>query len=133
MCYAAICEALNRYRKQRGISEASVLQVSPEAIQYAPSSEHQPLVWLYRGAWQEWEIDRVDVFIPMSKSDLDRKIEAVFKHESQKDKAMFPGAYDMREFWERAQDRNRETAEALNELGLPEFYFAEAYVTSYVM
>jgi glucosamine-6-phosphate deaminase len=63
----------------------------------------------------------------------DRKIEAIFKHESQKDRAMFPGAYDSREFWERARDRNRRTAETLNELGLPEFYVAEAYVTSYHM
>ncbi|MEM8487924.1 MAG: glucosamine-6-phosphate deaminase [Bacteroidota bacterium] len=133
MCYDAIREALMRYRKERGIVDATQLKVTPEAIQYAPSAEHQPLVWLYRGAWQEWEIDRVDVFIPMSKADLDRKIEAVFKHESQKDRAMFPGATDAREFWERARDRNRATADALNKLGLPEFYVAEAYVTSYEM
>lgn len=133
MCYVAIREALARYRKERGITDPSTLKVTPEAIQYAPAAEHQPLVWLYRGAWQEWEIDMVDVFIPMSKADLDRKIEAVFKHESQKDRAMFPGAYDTREFWERARDRNRATADALNKLGLPEFYVAEAYVTSYEM
>ena len=133
MCYDAIGEALKRFRKERGILDASKLSVTPEAIQYAPVSENQPLVWLYRGAWQEWEIDRVDVFIPMSKHDLDRKIEAVFKHESQKDRAMFPGAYDTREFWERARDRNRATADSINALGLPEFYVAEAYVTAYEM
>ena len=133
MCYMAIREALMRYRKERGITDPALLNVTPEAIQYAPAAEHQPLVWLYRGAWQEWEIDRVDVFIPMSKADLDRKIEAVFKHESQKDRAMYPGAYDSREFWERARDRNRATADALNKLGLPEFYVAEAYVTCYEM
>lgn len=133
MCYDAIKEALVRFRKERGILDPASISVTPEAIQYAPIAEHQPLVWLYRGAWQEWEIDRVNVFIPMSKADLDRKIEAVFKHESQKDRAMFPGAYDTREFWERARDRNRATADALNELGLPEFYVAEAYVTSYEM
>jgi len=87
------------------------------------------LVWLYRGAWQEWEIHQADVFMPMSKADMDRKIEAIFKHESQKDRAMFPGAYDVREFWERARDRNRETADRLNALGLPEFYAIEAFVT----
>ena len=65
----------------------------------------------------------------MSKADLGRKIEAIFKHESQKDRAMFPGAYDAREFWERARDRNTRTADLLNSLGLPEFYAAEAYVT----
>ena len=108
MCYQAIALALEEYRAEVG--------------------EKAPLVWLYRGAWQEWEIDRADVFIPMSKANLNRKIEAIFKHESQKDRAMFPGAYDSREFWERARDRNTQTADALNQLGLPEFYAAEAYV-----
>ena len=86
------------------------------------------MVWLYRGAWQEWEIDKADVFLPMSKADLDRKIEAIFMHESQKDRAMYPGAYDVREFWERARDRNQGTASRLNSLGLLEFHAAEAYV-----
>ncbi|MBO6577302.1 MAG: glucosamine-6-phosphate deaminase [Rhodothermales bacterium] len=109
MCYAAIAAAVDAYRGQHGFG---------------------PLVWLYRGAWQEWEIDRAEVFVPLTKSELNRKIEAIFKHESQKDRAMFPGAYDAREFWERARDRNTRTAEALNNLGLPEFYAAEAYVTA---
>ena len=74
-------------------------------------------------------VTRVDVFVPLSKADLDRKIEAVFKHESQKDRALFPGAYDEREFWQRARDRNRETAQKLDELGLPRFYAVEAFVT----
>ena len=71
--------------------------------------------------------------MPLSKADLDRKIEAIYKHESQKDRALFPGAYDEREFWQRARDRNRGTADALNRLGLPEFYAAEAYVKTYEM
>ena len=90
-------------------------------------------MWLYRGAWQEWEVHRADVFVPLSKHDLDRKIEAIFKHESQKDRALFPGAYDEREFWQRARDRNRETAAKLNDLGLPEFHAAEAFVITYDM
>jgi glucosamine-6-phosphate deaminase len=125
MCYFAIREALNQYNAQEDVA--------------APNADHSgdgaaypaPHVWLYRGAWQEWEVDRADVFMPMSKADLDRKIEAIFKHESQKDRAMFPGAHDTREFWERARDRNTQTAEQLNDLGLPEFYAAEAYVTGY--
>jgi glucosamine-6-phosphate deaminase len=60
-------------------------------------------------------------------------VEAIYKHESQKDQAMFPGAYDEREFWQRARDRNRDTADTLNQLGLPEFYAAEAFVTTYEM
>lgn len=109
MCYFAIKEALDRFKQKH------------------PESDH-PLVWLYRGAWQEWEIDEADVLIPMSKADLDRKIEAIFKHESQKDRAMYPGAYDAREFWERAKQRNQHTAKRLDALGLPEFHAVEAYV-----
>ncbi len=121
MCYVAIREALKRYNSTR--------QAGGDGAQ----PPERPLVWLYRGAWQEWEIHRADVFIPLSKADLDRKIEAIFKHESQKDRAMFPGAYDEREFWERARDRNAATAAKLNKLGLPEFYAAEAFVTGYAL
>ncbi|MFT4604791.1 MAG: glucosamine-6-phosphate deaminase [Rhodothermales bacterium] len=111
MCYRAIAQAVDGYHEAHG-------------------SDNAPTVWLYRGAWQEWEIDRAEVFVPLSKADLARKIEAIFKHESQKDRAMFPGAYDEREFWERARDRNTRTADLLNRLGLPEFYAVEAYVTT---
>lgn len=128
MCYVAIREALEAYNG--GGAEAE-----NENGRNGQGEERtgRPLVWLYRGAWQEWEIDRADVFLPMSKADLDRKIEAIYKHESQKDRALFPGAYDEREFWQRARDRNRDTAGALNKLGLPEFYAAEAYVKTYEM
>ena len=107
--------------------------VAGDGAPHPPTHAVQPKVWLYRGAWQEWEVDRADVFVPMSKADLDRKVEAIFKHESQKDRAMFPGAYDEREFWQRARDRNRGTADTLNNLGLPEFHAAEAFVTTYEM
>lgn len=113
VCYVAIKMALERYNQERGVQG--------------------PMVWLYRGAWQEWEIHQVDVFTPISKAEMARKIEAIFKHESQKDRAMFPGAHDDREFWQRARDRNTGTAEALNRLGLPEFYAAEAFVTGYTL
>jgi glucosamine-6-phosphate deaminase len=146
MCYVAIKEALARYNAGDApvAQEAAAAQAEGENGQAAPAKQRKrspkkknqppspdgPLVWLYRGAWQEWEIHKADVFNPLSKADLDRKIEAIYKHESQKDRAMFPGAYDEREFWQRARDRNRETAEALNALGLPEFYAAEAFVTT---
>ena len=94
----------------------------------------RPLVWLYRGAWQEWEIDRADVFLPMSKADLDRKIEAIYKHESQKDRALFPGAYDEREFWQRARDRQpRQPPRRSASSACRPFYAAEAYVKTYEM
>jgi len=84
-------------------------------------------LWLYRGAWQEWDIDRVDMCVPLSPDELSKKTKAIFKHQSQKDSALFPGT-DEREFWERAQDRNRETAVLYNLLGIAEYEAMEAFV-----
>ena len=130
MCYKAIKDALEKYNQETVSPSGDGV---PEEADTPNPSRPEPLVWLYRGAWQEWPIHEADVFVPLSKADLDRKVEAIFKHESQKDRAMFPGAYDDREFWERARDRNRDTADRLNGLGLPEFYAAEAFVTTYDM
>jgi glucosamine-6-phosphate deaminase len=85
-------------------------------------------VWLYRGAWQEWEPHEVERVIPLSPDDLERKKMAIFRHQSQKDRAMFPGSTDRREFWQRAEDRNRHTAKVYDALGLPEFYALEGFV-----
>src|SRR5262249_18516786 len=79
-------------------------------------------VWLYRGAWEEWEPHELERVVPLSPRDLERKKMAIFRHQSQKDRAMFPGAIDPREFWQRAEDRNRHTAKVFDTLGLPEFY-----------
>ena len=154
MCYQAIAQATERYNRPDGGADAEAdAELASTAAGGAAGdgaggdpapptkrrrasdakADPRPVVWLYRGAWQEWEIDRADVFLPLSKADLDLKIEAIYKHESQKDRALFPGAYDEREFWERARDRNAETARALDALGLPECYAAEAFVTVYEM
>jgi glucosamine-6-phosphate deaminase len=85
-------------------------------------------IWLYRGAWQEWEPHQVDRVVPLSPDDMERKKLAIFKHQSQKDRAMFPGGSDSREFWQRAEDRNRHTAELYDRLGLPQFYALEGFV-----
>jgi glucosamine-6-phosphate deaminase len=85
-------------------------------------------VWLYRGAWQEWEPHEVDRVVPLSPDDLERKKMAIFRHQSQKDRAMFPGGSDQREFWQRAEDRNRHTAQVYDQLGLPEFFALEGFV-----
>jgi glucosamine-6-phosphate deaminase len=85
-------------------------------------------VWLYRGAWEEWEPHEIERVVPLSPSDLERKKSAIFRHQSQKDKAMFPGGVDRREFWQRAEDRNRDTAKLYDQLGLPEFYALEGFV-----
>jgi glucosamine-6-phosphate deaminase len=86
-----------------------------------------PEVWLYRGAWQEWPIAEASVLVPLSEGELRRKILAIFKHQSQKDKAPFPGP-DEREFWQRTDARNRGTADLMVSLGLPAYYAMEAYV-----
>ncbi|MDH5474815.1 MAG: glucosamine-6-phosphate deaminase [Cyclobacteriaceae bacterium] len=84
-------------------------------------------VWLYRGAWQEWGISDIEMAVPIGPKDLMRKRKAIFKHQSQKDEAMFPGN-DKREFWQRAEDRNHDTAEEYNRLGLAEYEAMEAFV-----
>jgi glucosamine-6-phosphate deaminase len=84
-------------------------------------------VWLYRGAWQEWGIADIEMAVPIGPKDLLRKRKAIFKHQSQKDVAMFPGA-DKREFWERAEDRNKDTARHYDALGLAQYEAIEAFV-----
>lgn len=107
VCLAAIFEAVNRLKKKPWMKDC--------------------WVWLYRGAWQEWDIDQIEMAVPLSPEELMRKRRAVFKHQSQKDSAMFPGS-DKREFWMRAEDRNHATANAYNELGLAEYEAMEAFV-----
>ncbi|HET6400427.1 MAG TPA: 6-phosphogluconolactonase [Candidatus Kapabacteria bacterium] len=87
----------------------------------------RPILWLYRGAWQEWPLDEADILVPMSENELALKLEAIFKHQSQKDRAMFPGP-DEREFWQRVADRNTATARRFYRLGLPYYHAMEAYV-----
>jgi len=103
-CKAAVERALERYQGQ------------------------QPEIWLYRGAWQEWSLTEADVLVPLSQDELRAKILAIFRHQSQKDTAPFPGGYDEREFWQRVEARNLETAARADRLGLPEYYAMEAYV-----
>jgi glucosamine-6-phosphate deaminase len=86
-----------------------------------------PEVWLYRGAWQEWPVTEATWLVPMSQEELKLKIQAIFKHQSQKDSAPFPGQ-DEREFWQRVEQRNKDTAAYLNQLGLAEYFAMEAYV-----
>jgi glucosamine-6-phosphate deaminase len=106
VCAEAIFEAVRRVRKEGLAFE----------------------VWLYRGAWEEWQPHEVERVVPLSPGDLERKKQAIFRHQSQKDRAMFPGGTDRREFWQRAEDRNRNTAKVYDRLGLPEFYALEGLV-----
>ncbi len=90
-------------------------------------SGEPPVVWYYRGAWQEWPIAEADILVPLSEEELRLKILAIFKHQSQKDRAPFPGIDD-REFWQRVEERNTTTAKLVDQLGLPEYFAMESYV-----
>lgn len=83
-------------------------------------------LWLYRGAWQEWPIHEIEMAVPLSPQEVDKKRQAIFFHQSQKDGVMFQGEDD-REFWQRAEQRNRDTASAYNKLGLTEYEAMEAF------
>ncbi|HZN33634.1 MAG TPA: 6-phosphogluconolactonase [Pirellulaceae bacterium] len=87
----------------------------------------RPQVLLYRGAWQEYELFEIEIAVPLSPGDILKKRKAIFMHQSQKDEALFPGS-DPREFWQRAEDRNTNTAAQYNQLGLPEYFAMEAFV-----
>jgi glucosamine-6-phosphate deaminase len=87
-------------------------------------------VWLYRGAWHEWDIHQIDMAVPMSPDQVLRKRKAIFFHQSQKDGVMFQGN-DTREFWVRAEERNNETSIKYNKLGLAEYEALEAFKRYY--
>jgi len=95
---------------------------------YASAGNAAPDLWLYRGAWQEWPVGLIDLASPLSPDEMKSKRFAIFRHESQKDRAMFPGPYDSREFWQRAEERNMATAATYDALGLPEYCGMEAFV-----
>lgn len=86
-----------------------------------------PEVWMYRGAWQDYAPHEIERAVPLSPELITRKKLAIFKHESQKDAALFPGN-DEREFWLRAEERTKNTACIYNQLGLPEYFAIEGFV-----
>lgn len=84
-------------------------------------------IWLYRGAWQEWDLAVADMAVPLSPEELIRKRHAIFRHLSQKDIVPFPGE-DAREFWQRAEERTQGTALLFDKIGLPEYQAIEVFV-----
>ena len=84
-------------------------------------------VWMYRGAWAEWEMDHIEMAVPISPEELRFKRNAILKHQSQAESAPFLGD-DERLFWQRAEDRNRATAELYRALGLASYEAIEAFV-----
>ncbi|MBR4994726.1 MAG: glucosamine-6-phosphate deaminase [Alistipes sp.] len=85
------------------------------------------VVWLYRGAWMEWDIDMVDMAVPLSPDELIKKRHAIYRHLSQKDIVPFPGD-DSREFWQRAEERTQNTARLYDLLGMAEYQAIEVFV-----
>ncbi len=84
-------------------------------------------LWLYRGAWMEWDLGMVDMAVPLSPEEVIRKRHAIYRHLSQKDIVPFPGD-DAREFWQRAEDRTQSTARLYDELGMAEYQAIEVFV-----
>lgn len=84
-------------------------------------------LWLYRGAWQEWDLDMVDMAVPLSPDEVIQKRHAIYRHLSQKDIVPFPGE-DKREFWQRAEERNQNTARLYDKLGMAEYQAIEVFV-----
>ena len=84
-------------------------------------------IWLYRGAWQEWDLAVADMAVPLSPEEMIRKRHAIFRHLSQKDIVPFPGE-DSREFWQRAEERMQGTATLFDKIGMPEYQAIELFV-----
>lgn len=93
---------------------------------------NETTMWLYRGAWQEWDLDMVDMAVPLSPDEVIKKRHAIYRHLSQKDIVPFPGE-DKREFWQRAEDRTQATAELYNQLGMAEYQAIEVFVQYDIM
>jgi len=87
-------------------------------------------VWLYRGAWMEWDLGRVDMAVPLSPDEVVEKRHAIYHHLSQKDIVPFPGD-DPREFWQRAEDRTSTTARMYDALGMAEYQAIEVFLKLY--
>ncbi|MCC9138409.1 glucosamine-6-phosphate deaminase [Pontibacter silvestris] len=108
VCFRIIIEAMNRLRQTEEWAQNCWL-------------------WMYRGAWHEFETHEIEMAVPLSPQEVVRKRNAIFKHQSQKDTPVFPGD-DAREFWVRAEERNRETASRYDQLGLADYEAMEAFV-----
>ena len=107
VCTEAVLEALDQLKGEAWMKECHV--------------------WLYRGAWMEWELGKVDMAVPLSPDELIKKRHAIYRHVSQKDIVPFPGD-DPREFWQRAEDRTQNTARLYNDLGMAEYQAIEVFV-----
>lgn len=101
----------------------AVEQLRDEGCEWIGSTH----IWLYRGAWMEWELGRVDMAVPLSPDEVVKKRHAIFRHLSQKDIVPFPGE-DPREFWQRAEERTQNTARLYDQLGMAEYQAIEVFL-----
>ena len=107
VCTEAVLEAINQLKDEEWLKDCHV--------------------WLYRGAWMEWELGKVDMAVPLSPDEVIKKRHAIYRHLSQKDIVPFPGE-DPREFWQRAEERTQNTARLYDELGMAEYQAIEVFV-----
>ena len=107
VCTEAVLESINQLKNEEWMKECHV--------------------WLYRGAWMEWEIGKVDMAVPLSPDEVIKKRHAIYRHLSQKDIVPFPGE-DPREFWQRAEERTGNTARLYDKLGMAEYQAIEVFV-----
>jgi glucosamine-6-phosphate deaminase len=114
VCFDVVIEALKRIK-----AESEKLK--------AESWVDDCWLWLYKGAWQEWDITEIEMAIPMSPDQVIKKRNGIFIHQSQKDSVPFQGSDD-REFWQRAEERNANTAKLYAQLGLTQYAAMEAFV-----
>lgn len=110
VCLEIVLEALSRLKKEPFMKDC--------------------WLWLYRGAWQEFETYEIEMAVPMSPDQVRQKRNGIFIHQSQKDAVPFQGS-DAREFWQRAEERNARTAELFDKLGLPKYAALEAFARYY--
>jgi glucosamine-6-phosphate deaminase len=115
VCFDVVVEALKR------------LKVESTKYRVEQSWIDDCWLWLYKGAWQEWDITEIEMAIPMSPDQVTKKRHGIFIHQSQKDSVPFQGS-DNREFWQRAEERNANTAKLYAQLGLTQYAAMEAFV-----
>lgn len=108
-------------------TESDLLPIYTELVKLYEAWLKECHVWLYRGAWMEWELGRVDMAVPLSPGEVIKKRHAIYRHQSQKDIVPFPGE-DSREFWQRAEDRTQNTARLYDNLGMAEYKAIEVFV-----
>ncbi len=123
-CTAAVFSALDELKAKKAKTQRQECSKGAAGDSFDWLDHYK--IWMYRGAWAEWDLADIDLAIPLTAGELAEKREAILKHHSQMESAPFPGS-DSRLFWQRAEDRNRGTAARFAALGLPKVEAMEAF------